>query len=66
MYDFNYHSPNNINEALDIFSSSEDPKFLAGGMTLVASMKQRLISPTDLIDLKLLNELNTISLDEIE
>ena len=63
MYDFNYHSPNNINEALDIFSSSEDPKFLAGGMTLVASMKQRLISPTDLIDLKLLNELNTISLD---
>ena len=55
MYTFNYHNPKNINEALEIFSSSEDAKFLAGGMTLIASMKQRLISPSDLIDLKQLH-----------
>ena len=63
MYTFNYHNPKNINEALEIFSSSEDAKFLAGGMTLIASMKQRLISPSDLIDLKQLHELNDINSD---
>ena len=52
MYTFNYHNPKNINEALEIFSSSEDAKFLAGCMTLIASMKQRHISASDLIDLK--------------
>jgi len=63
MYNFNYHSPKNINEASDIFKSSEDPKYLAGGMTLIASMKQRLVSPSDLIDLKKLNELNNIIIE---
>ena len=51
MYNFNFHSPNTIDEAITLYNSSEDPKFLAGGMTLLASMKQRLIAPTDLIDL---------------
>ncbi len=63
MYNFNYHNPKTTQEASDIFSSSEDPKYLAGGMTLIASMKQRLVAPTDLIDLRQLNELNNITLD---
>tara|TARA_Y100001960_G_C14572211_1_gene776420 strand:- start:571 stop:906 length:336 start_codon:yes stop_codon:yes gene_type:complete len=64
MYNFNYHSPKSMIEASDIFTSSEDPKYLAGGMTLIASMKQRLVSPTDLIDLKKLKELNNIITEE--
>ena len=64
MYNFNYHNPKSIDEASDIFTSSEDPKYLAGGMTLIASMKQRLVSPTDLIDLKKLKELNNITTEE--
>ena len=64
MYNFNYHIPKNINEASDIFSSSEDPKYLAGGMTLIASMKQRLVAPTDLIDLKKLSGLNNVIIEE--
>ena len=52
MYNFNFHSPNTIDEAIKLFNASEEPKFIAGGMTLLASMKQRLIAPTDLIDLR--------------
>jgi len=63
MYSFNFHAPNNIDEAINIFNSSEDPKFLAGGMTLLASMKQRLIAPSDLIDLRSINNFCNITLD---
>ena len=61
MYNFNFHSPNTIDEAITLYNSSEDPKFLAGGMTLLASMKQRLIAPTDLIDLRNIKNLSEIS-----
>lgn len=63
MYQFNYHSPKNIEEALNIYNTCEEPKFLAGGMTLIASMKQRLIAPSDLIDLRTINNLSEISLN---
>jgi len=64
MYNFNFHSPNAIDEAITLYNSSEDPKFLAGGMTLLASMKQRLIAPTDLIDLRNIKNLSEISCNE--
>ena len=64
MYSFNYHSPKTIIEASDIFTSSEDPKYLAGGMTLIASMKQRLVAPSDIIDIKKIPELNSINVKE--
>ena len=51
MYDFNYHRPTTIDQALEIFSNSEDASYLAGGHTLLPSMKQRLAAPTDIIDL---------------
>ena len=51
MYSFNYHTPTDLDEALKIYENSDDPKYLAGGMTLIDSMKQRLASPSDLIDL---------------
>ena len=63
MYQFNYHSPKNIEEALNIYNTCEEPKFLAGGMTLIASMKQRLIAPSDLIDLRTISNLSEISLN---
>ena len=63
MYQFNYHSPKNIQEAINIYNTCEEPKFLAGGMTLIASMKQRLIAPSDLIDLRTINNLSEISLN---
>ena len=61
MYSFNYHIPTNLEEALKIHENSDDPKYLAGGMTLIASMKQRLASPSDLIDLTKIDSLKSIS-----
>ena len=64
MKKFNYHSPTNLNDSYKIFKSCDFPKYLAGGMTLLPSMKQGLSSPTDLIDLTLIKEMKGISEDE--
>tara|TARA_R110002072_G_scaffold11668_13_gene52334 strand:- start:1860 stop:2651 length:792 start_codon:yes stop_codon:yes gene_type:complete len=51
MYNFNYHRPSSADEAVQAVSSAEEGKFLAGGMTLLPTMKQRLAAPSDLVDL---------------
>lgn len=51
MYNFNYHRPGSIADALKLHQEAEDAAYLAGGHTLIPSMKQRLAAPTDLIDL---------------
>ena len=51
MYDFNYHRATSLESAAEIYSQSEDPVYLAGGMTLIPTLKQRLAMPTDVIDL---------------
>ncbi|MEX0924247.1 MAG: xanthine dehydrogenase family protein subunit M [Rhodovibrionaceae bacterium] len=51
MYAFNYHRPSSLEDAKQALSSAEDGKIVAGGMTLIPTMKQRLASPSDLIDL---------------
>ena len=51
MYQFNYHKPTSIDEALTLFGDADDAMYLSGGMTLIPTMKQRLAMPTDLIDL---------------
>ncbi|MDG1133683.1 MAG: xanthine dehydrogenase family protein subunit M [Pseudomonadales bacterium] len=64
MYSFDYHKPSALTQALEIFQGADDPIFLAGGMTLIPTMKQRLAAPTDVIDLADLDELRGISLVE--
>lgn len=51
MYDFNYHKPGSVAEAIKLFAEAEDGLYLAGGHTLIPSMKLRLSAPTDLIDI---------------
>ncbi|MBL28674.1 MAG: carbon monoxide dehydrogenase [Rhodospirillaceae bacterium] len=51
MYNFAYHRPDSVDAAKSVFSGGDDPKFVAGGMTLIPTMKQRLAAPSDLIDL---------------
>lgn len=60
MYDFNFHHPSSIESALALFGASDDPVYLAGGHTLVPSMKQRLRAPSDVIDLSGIEALRTI------
>jgi carbon-monoxide dehydrogenase medium subunit len=51
MFDFAYHRPDTIAAALAVRAKARDGIYLAGGMTLIPTLKQRLASPSDLIDL---------------
>ncbi len=51
MYDFNHHRPASVDEAVNALAAASDGKLLAGGHTLLPTMKQRLASPSDVIDL---------------
>jgi aerobic carbon-monoxide dehydrogenase medium subunit len=60
MYDFNYHKPRTIEEAIGLFATAEDAVYLAGGHTLIPAMKVRLRAPTDVIDLSEIDGLSGI------
>lgn len=51
MEDFTYHRPAQANAAVEVRTNADDGAYLAGGMTLLPTLKQRLAAPTDLIDL---------------
>ena len=51
MYQFQYFRPKSLDEARQLFENNGDAKFLAGGQTLIPTLKQRLAQPTALIDL---------------
>jgi len=51
MYQFQYFRPKSLDEARKLYENNGDAKFLAGGQTLIPTMKQRLAQPTALIDI---------------
>ncbi len=51
MYAFAYHRPATARQAAGLLAKKEDAKLLAGGHTLLPTMKQRLASPAHLVDL---------------
>src|ERR1700733_10531402 len=59
MYAFEYRRPETLSAAGDL--ANPDAKVLAGGMTLLPTMKQRLASPAALIDLRNVRELAGIA-----
>ena len=63
MYDFIYHRATSIGDAQSIFKNSEDPVYLAGGMTVLPTMKQRLANPSDVIDLGKIDGLTGVERD---
>jgi aerobic carbon-monoxide dehydrogenase medium subunit len=63
MYEFNYQAPKTLAEANAAISAAEDGKLLAGGMTLIPTLKQRLARPSDVIDLAKIAELKGIRRD---
>ncbi|HSP24593.1 MAG TPA: xanthine dehydrogenase family protein subunit M [Saliniramus sp.] len=60
MYAFEYHRPANVRQAAALLQKSEDAKLVAGGHTLLPTMKQRLAAPSSLIDLNGMSELKGI------
>ncbi len=61
MYDFNYQRPATVADAAAALSGAADGALLAGGQTLIPTLKQRLASPSDVIDLAGIAELKGIS-----
>lgn len=57
MYETTYHRPSSIDEAAALFAKGKEAKYLAGGHTLIPVMKQRLASPSDVIDLGKIRDL---------
>jgi carbon-monoxide dehydrogenase medium subunit len=60
MYAFEYHRPKTVAEAVSLLQGAADGKLLAGGHTLIPTLKQRLAQPSDIIDLGSIAELKQI------
>ncbi len=63
MYETNYHKATSLADAAAKLGSADDGKLLAGGQTLISTMKQRLAAPSDLVDLGGIDDLKGISVD---
>jgi CO/xanthine dehydrogenase FAD-binding subunit len=62
--DFAYHKASTMQEALDFLEEhKEDNKIICGGQSLLILMRQGLIAPGNLIDIKNLKELSFIDFD---
>lgn len=57
MYQTTYHRASSVDEAASLFAKGSEAQFIAGGQTLLPVMKQRLASPSDVIDLGKIKEL---------
>jgi carbon-monoxide dehydrogenase medium subunit len=61
MYDFAYHRPSSVADAVKLLASVPDAKAMSGGMTLIPTLKQRLAKPSAIIDLSGIRDLVGIS-----
>jgi carbon-monoxide dehydrogenase medium subunit len=59
MYEFDYEKPASLADAAKLLGD-EDAKLVAGGMTLVPTLKQRLAKPSALVDLAAIGGLSGI------
>jgi len=63
MYQTTYHRASSIDEAAKMLGEADDGKFVAGGQTLIPTMKQRLAAPSDLIDLRHIPEIKGVAVN---
>ncbi len=61
MYETQYHRASSVQDAVSRMEAAGEGKYVSGGMTLIPTMKQRLASPSDLIDLRHIAEMQGIS-----
>jgi carbon-monoxide dehydrogenase medium subunit len=67
MKDFEYFAPKTVEEALSLLSQyREEAKIIAGGQSMLVTMRQGLIAPEYLIDIKGISALEYINYDEKE
>jgi len=59
--DFEYHRPSTVDDVISLLKDhGDDAKVMAGGVGMIAFMKERLMSPGHLIDIKGVEELRRI------
>ena len=61
---FEYSAPRDLNEVVSILNDNSEARVLAGGQSLVPSMNFRLASPSHLIDLKNINSLSELIVED--
>src|ERR1700738_8432 len=61
MYDVNYHQPTSLDDVTSLLGANAEAKIVAGGMTLVPTLKFRLAKPSDLVDLAAIPSLRRIT-----
>ena len=60
MYDFAYHKPSSVADAVKLLAADPDAKVVSGGHTLLPALKHRLNKPSSLIDLSGIADLKGI------
>ena len=63
MYDFAYHKPTTVADAVKILAADSDARPISGGQTLLPALKHRLNKPTSVVDLSGIAELRGIKRD---
>jgi CO/xanthine dehydrogenase FAD-binding subunit len=64
IHQFDYVKPQSLSETLTILSQSKNSAFLAGGTDLVDMLKENVVQPEVVIDIKGLDALNKISFND--
>lgn len=62
MYAFTFHRPQTVRQAAGLLGKNPDAKLLAGGQTLLPTMKLRLAGPPQIIDMSLIEGMSGIEL----
>jgi carbon-monoxide dehydrogenase medium subunit len=62
--DFNYLRPGTLKEALAMYAEHDDCKVICGGQSLLIIMRQGMIAPEYLLDIKHVKELDYIKFDK--
>ena len=60
MYSFTFHRPETLRQAVNMLSKNPDAKLLAGGHTLLPTMKLRLAGPPQIVDMTLIEGMSDI------
>jgi carbon-monoxide dehydrogenase medium subunit len=64
IHDFNYHRATSVQEALSLLEKyKDDYKIICGGQSLLILMRQGLVAPENLIDIKSVKEMSYIDYD---
>lgn len=61
MYPTKYHKPASISDAVALLAGNDEAMILGGGQTLLATMKQHLAAPSDLVDIRAIKGMSGIS-----